>query len=101
MDCLIELVAKKVQGYVHVSLFRSERTKNQYSVFLHVLFYVFSVHLMHGLTLVYIYIYIYIYDHGLFVSVIAKCLGRVTMQKLWYFWKRIMILAEEYGLGRG
>jgi len=58
--CFIELVAQKVQGYVHVSLFRSEWTENQYSVFLHVLFYVFSVYFMHGLTLVYIYIYIYI-----------------------------------------
>ena len=58
VDCFIELVAKKVQGYVHVSLFRIERNKNQSSVFLHVLFYVFSVHFMHGLTLVYIYIYI-------------------------------------------
>ena len=41
------------------------------------------------------------YDYGLVVSVIAKCLGRVTMQKSLYCWKRTMILAEDYDLGRG
>ena len=38
----------------------TEWTLIRYVVFLHALFHGFSVHLMHGLTLVYIYIYIYI-----------------------------------------
>ena len=41
------------------------------------------------------------YDHGLFVSVTPNCLWRITMQKSWYCWKNIRILAEDDDLGRG
>ena len=39
----------------------TEWTLIRYVVCVHALFHCFSVHIMHGLTLVYIYIYIYIY----------------------------------------